>query len=320
MERHATNVTDYLKRNKYVGIIMIIVIAALVLMFFKNPKYFSVANILTIINSIPAPAILAFGFTFVLITGGIDLSCGYGVTLCIIVMGVALDNGASPIVGCLTALATGLAIGLVNGVLIVLTKIPPFIVTLATMSAAQGMVNLWFPTRVKVSEGVFHTIGYGKVFGGFPVSAILMIICFVIALLLLKKTKIGVYTYALGSNEKNARLSGINTGFYKAIVYVICGICMGLTGIILSSRVAVVQKTTGGNSLLMDVVTAAVLGGNRTGGEGGVVGTFIGIILLQMLSNAMVLLNVSGDGQDIVKGIMIISGLVLMNWMDKNRN
>ena len=317
MDNIANRVKNYLLTNKQIGVIAVVVICALLAMFIINPKYFSAGNIITIINSIPAPAILAFGFTFVLITGGIDLSCGYGVTLCIVVMGVALDKGVDPMAGCFIAVGTGVLIGVINGALIVVTKIPPFIVTLATMSACQGFINLWFPTRVKVTEGIFHTIGYGSVFGGFPVSAVFMLICLVIAVLILKRTKIGVYTYAIGSNEKNARLAGIHTGFYTAVAYVICGLCMGLAGIILSSRAGVVQKTTGGTSLLMDVVTAAVLGGNRKGGEGGVIGTFVGVVLLQMLSNAMVLLNVSGDGQDIVKGLLIIAGLVMMNQFEK---
>lgn len=317
MDNIVNRVKGYLQSNKQIGVISVVVVCALVVMFISNPKYFSSGNIITIINSIPAPAILAFGFTFVLITGGIDLSCGYGVTLCIIVMGVALDRGADPFMGSLIAIGTGLLLGMLNGMLIVITKIPPFIVTLATMSACQGCINLWFPTRVKVTEGIFESIGYGTVFGDFPISAVIMLVCLVIAVLLLRKTKIGIYTYAIGSNEKNAKLAGIRTGFYTATAYVICGLCMGLAGVILSSRAGVVQKTTGGTSLLMDVVTAAVLGGNRRGGEGGVIGTFVGVVLLQMLSNAMVLLNVSGDGQDIVKGMLIIAGLVMMNQFEK---
>ena len=300
--------------------ITVFVIALFIVIGFLRPGYYKAQNLLTIINSIPGRGILVLGFTFVLITGGIDLSVGYGMTLTIMILGVALEAGASPVVACLAAIGTGLAIGLINGTLIATTKIPPFVVTLATMEACQGLVNILFIPNIKLKQDLFKTIGYGTVLGKFPVSAVLLIVFFVIALLLLKNTKLGTYTFAIGSNKKNAGLAGVNVKLYEAMAYILSGLCMGLAGIVFCSRVATVQKTTGGQSVLMDVVTAAILGGNIGGGEGSVTGAIIGTILLQMLSSALVLFNVSGDGQNIIKGCLIIIGLIVMSILKKNQS
>lgn len=300
-----------------IAVLIVVVFTAIGIL---RPRYYNVRNLLTIINSIPGRGILVLGFTFVLITGGIDLSVGYGMTLTIMMMGVVLNAGGAPWIAALTAILTGLALGVLNGFLIVATKIPPFVVTLATMETCQGLVNILFIPNVKLKQPLFDTIGYGTVFGGFPVSALILIACFVVAMLVLKQTKVGVYTFAIGSNKKNARLAGVNVAFYEAAVYAISGLCMGIAGVIFSSRVATVQKTTGGNAVLMDVVTAAVLGGNVIAGEGSIVGSVIGVILLQMLSSALVLFNVSGDGQDIIKGALIIIGLVVMNTLKKRQS
>lgn len=300
-------------------IVILIVVAMFVTIGILQPGYYKTQNLLTIVNSIPGRGILALGFTFVLISGGIDLSVGYGMTLTIMMMGVALNAGLSALAACFIAILTGLAIGVINGLLITMTQIPPFIVTLATMEASQGLVNLLFIPNIKLKQSIFQTIGYGTV-GRFPVSALILVACFLLALLLLKHTKMGTYIYAIGSNKKNARVAGLNVRLYETLVYVISGLCMGISGIIFSSRVATIQKTTGGNGVLMDVVTAAVLGGNVVAGEGGILGSMIGIVLLQMLSSALVLFNVSGDIQDVIKGALIIVGLVIINVMKKHQS
>lgn len=301
-------------------LIAVLVIVLLMAIGILRPGYYKTQNLMTIINSVPGRGILVLGFTFVLITGGIDLSVGYGMTLTIMVLGVVLHAGGSPVVACLAAIGTGLVIGIINGVLISSTRIPPFVVTLATMEACQGLVNILFIPNIKLKQGVFKTIGYGTVFGGFPVSAVLLIIFFIVALLMLKNTKLGTYTFAIGSNKKNAKLAGVNVKLYEAMAYVLSGLCMGLAGIVFCSRVATVQKTTGGSSVLMDVVTAAVLGGNIGGGEGSVAGAIIGTILLQMLSSALLLFNVSGDGQNIIKGCLIIIGLIVVSVLKKDQS
>lgn len=300
-------------------IVILIVVAMFVTIGILQPAYYKPQNLLTIVNSIPGRGILAFGFTFVLISGGIDLSVGYGMTLTIMMMGVALNAGLSAFVACIIAILTGLAIGVINGLLITMTQIPPFIVTLATMEGCQGLVNLLFIPNIKLKQSIFQAIGYGTI-GNVPISVLIMVACFLLALLLLKHTKMGTYTYAIGSNKKNARVAGLNVRLYETLVYVISGLCMGISGIIFSSRVATIQKTTGGNGVLMDVVTAAVLGGNVVAGEGGILGSMIGIVLLQMLSSALVLFNVSGDIQDVIKGALIITGLVIINVMKKHQS
>lgn len=304
-----------LLREKKKSILMIgAAVVILAVIQCVNPKFLSEGNLLTVINSIPAPSIVAFGFTLILITGGIDLSCGYGLTVCIMMLGQGLDAGLAPWLSALMAILTGAVLGAVNGFLIVKTKITPFIVTLATMSACQALLNLLYPGgRVTLDDELFTTIGFGDV-GGIPITFLIAMAIFVLFLLILKKTKLGTYAYAIGSNEKNAAVAGINIGKYKFIIYVIGGICVGIGALILSSRVGIVQKTSGGISTMMDVVTAVVLGGTSTaGGEGGVAGTLAGVAVLQLLTSALVLFNVPSAGQDIVKGLLIILGMIAMS-------
>jgi len=304
-------------------IIWTIVLAAAVLIAVQaaNPKFLSSGNLLTVLNSIPSTAIIAFGFTLILLTGGIDLSCGYGLTLCIMTLGRGVAAGYDPVVCMLIGIGTGAVLGALNGFLIIKTKITPFIVTLATMSACQGLLNLLYPEgRVVLDNELFATIGFGTVGGGVPVTLVIMGVVFLIFLLILKRTKLGTYVYAIGANEKNAVVAGINVDLYKFFVYLIGGICVGLAALILSSRVGIIQKTSGGTSTMMDVITAVVLGGTSTaGGEGGLVGTLIGVVVLQLLTSALILFNVPAAGQDIAKGLLIIFALVIMGRMRNSK-
>lgn len=304
-------------------IIWTIVLAAAVLIAVQaaNPKFLSSGNLLTVLNSIPSTAIIAFGFTLILLTGGIDLSCGYGLTLCIMTLGRGVAAGYDPVACMLIGIGTGAVLGALNGFLIIKTKITPFIVTLATMSACQGLLNLLYPEgRVVLDNELFATIGFGTVGGGVPVTLVIMGVVFLIFLLILKRTKLGTYVYAIGANEKNAVVAGINVDLYKFFVYLIGGICVGLAALILSSRVGIIQKTSGGTSTMMDVITAVVLGGTSTaGGEGGLVGTLIGVVVLQLLTSALILFNVPAAGQDIAKGLLIIFALVIMGRMRNSK-
>ena len=304
-------------------IIWTIVLAAAVLIAVQaaNPKFLSSGNLLTVLNSIPSTAIIAFGFTLILLTGGIDLSCGYGLTLCIMTLGRGVAAGYDPVACMLIGIGTGAVLGALNGFLIIKTKITPFIVTLATMSACQGLLNLLYPEgRVALDNELFATIGFGTVGGGVPVTLVIMGVVFLIFLLILKRTKLGTYVYAIGANEKNAVVAGINVDLYKFFVYLIGGICVGLAALILSSRVGIIQKTSGGTSTMMDVITAVVLGGTSTaGGEGGLVGTLIGVVVLQLLTSALILFNVPAAGQDIAKGLLIIFALVIMGRMRNSK-
>lgn len=293
-------------------------VVAIVIIQLFNPKFLSAANLLTVLNSIPAPAVIAFSFTLVLLTGGIDLSCGYALTVCIMMMGRGVVAGYAPVVCMLMGLGTGVLIGAINGALVVNTKIPPFIVTLATMSACQGLLNLLFPGgRILLNADLFVTIGFGSI-SFIPVASIIMLFTYVVFMFILKRTKLGIYIYAIGSSKKNAQVSGIAVKGYTFIVYVIQGFCVGLGALILGSRVGIVQKTSGGTGTMMDVVTAVVLGGTSTeGGEGGVTGTLIGVIVLQLITSAMILFNIPAAGQDVVKGTIIIIALIVMNTLKR---
>ena len=305
-------------KRTIIGIALAAIVIAIVQL--NNPKFLSAANLLTVLNSIPAPAVIAFGFTLILLTGGIDLSCGYALTVCIMMMGRGVVAGYSPVVCMLLGIGTGMLIGAINGAIIISTKIPPFIVTLATMSACQGLLNLLFSGgRIMLNSDLFVTIGFGTVFS-VPVALIIMLFAYVVLMFVLKRTKLGVYIYAIGSSKKNSLVSGIAVKRYTFIVYIIQGFCVGLGAVILGSRVGIVQKTSGGNGTMMDVVTAVVLGGTSTqGGEGGLTGTVIGVIALQLITSAMILFNIPVAVQDVVKGAIIVIALIVMNTL-KGKN
>lgn len=306
--------------DKKTVIMAVIIIAVLVAVQIVNNNFLTPKNLLIILKSIPSTSIVAFGFTLILLTGGMDLSCGYMLTLCIIMMGRALQAGASPVVGMLVCILTGALCGVLNGALVVLTNITPFIVTLATMSVFQGLVNLLYPEqRITLNAKLFDTIAFGDVFG-IPITIIITAVIFILFLLMLNRTRLGRYTYAIGSNEKNAIVAGINIKKYKFMIYMISGICAGIGALILGSRVGVVQKTSGGVGVVMDVVTAVILGGTgMEGGEGTVVGTLTGVIVLQFFTSAMVLLNMPTAAQDVAKGLVIVVGMIFMRRMRRDK-
>ena len=296
------------------GILAALVVLCLVLGIFPGTsEYFvTVKNLFNVLRQISTNLLLACGMTMVIILGGIDLSVGSVIALSGVLAAGGVVRYNLPIVpAMLLGVLIGIIFGLFNGFVISKTTIPPFIVTLATMNIARGLAGVYTggsPVRVVTKE--WQWIGAGYVVG-VPVPVIIMIIVFIISLLIINRTKMGRYIYAVGGNNLAATYSGINVSTVKFFVYTYSGIMAGLAGIILASRMYSGQPTAG-EGAEMDAIAAVVVGGtSMAGGSGKLGGTLIGALIIGILNNGLNLMNVNSFWQTVVKGIVILLAVTI---------
>jgi ribose transport system permease protein len=276
-----------------------------------TPHFLTISNLLNIAEQATIIAIVAVGMTFVIITGGIDLSVGSVLALAGVVMASALQRGLPLPLGLIVGLAVGLLGGLVNGLLITIGRLPPFIATLGMMSVARGTALMYTEGRpISGFSESFRLFATGEVLR-IPVPVIVMVGVYVIAHFVLGRTKLGRYTYAIGGNEEAALLSGINVRVYKTMVYGLAGMLSGLAAILLTARLNSAQPIAG-MMYELDAIAATVIGGTSLlGGEGTVVGTLIGALIMAVLRNGLNLLGVSSFIQQIVIGSVIIVAVLI---------
>ena len=282
-----------------------------------TPHFFTVSNLLNVAEQAAIIAIVAVGMTFVIITGGIDLSVGSVLAFAGVVMASVLHAGAPVPLALLVALGTGLFCGLLNGALITVGRLPPFIATLGMMSVARGTALMFTEGRpVSGFSGGFRSLATGEVLG-IPVSVVIMVGVYSVAHVVLTRTKLGRYTYAIGGNEEAALLSGVNVRFYKAAVYGISGMLSGLAAVILTARLNSAQPIAG-MMYELDAIAATVIGGTSLlGGEGTVVGTLIGALIMAVLRNGLNILGVSSFVQQVVIGSVIIAAVLIDMWLKR---
>lgn len=276
-----------------------------------SSDFLTISNIFNVLRQISINALIAFGMTFVILTGGIDLSVGAILALSSAITAGLMVGGMDTFLAVLIGLLIGAGLGAVNGFLIYKGKVAPFIATLATMTVFRGLTLVY--TEGKPVTGLnqdFAMLGKGF-FLEIPMPIIWMLISFAILYVILKHTTFGRHVYALGSNEEATRLSGIHTGKVKIFVYSISGLLAALSGIILTSRLNSAQPTAG-TSYELDAIAAVVLGGTSlSGGKGWIVGTLIGAMIIGVLDNGLNLLNVSSFYQLVVKGGVILLAVLL---------
>ncbi|GGB93721.1 ABC transporter permease [Dyadobacter sediminis] len=308
----------FLKSGRY-GIFLAFAIICIVLAL-STPRFFTVPNLMIIGTQVSINALLAFGVTFVIITGGIDLSLGSMVAVTGVVAATFAHPDTYPLaVPLLAGLGAGLLFGAFNGFVVTKSKVPPFIVTLGTMTIGRGLALILSKGRpVSNLSDPFNFIGGGNVFG-IPFPIIILIIAFLVCSVILNKTILGRYMYAVGGNEPAARASGIGVNRVKMWVYTICGILSALGGILLTSRITTGQPNAGAGFEL-DAIAAAIIGGTSTsGGTGTMTGTLIGALLIGVISNSLDLLNVTSYYQQVVMGVIIIGAVVLDSAGKKER-
>lgn len=277
-----------------------------------TPNFLTWSNLMNVVTQVSINALLAFGVTFVIITGGIDLSLGSMVAVAGVVAASFAHPDTYPIaVPIFMGLLAGVVMGAFNGFVITRSNVPPFIVTLGTMTIGRGLALILSKGRpISNLSDSFNFIGGGQLLG-IPMPIFILIVLFVICAVLLNKTVLGRYMYAIGGNEQAARASGIPLNKIKMTVYTLCGGLAGLAGILLTSRITTGQPNAGAGFEL-DAIAAAIIGGTSTsGGTGTMAGALIGALLIGVISNGLDLLNVTSYYQQVVMGVIIIGAVVL---------
>lgn len=285
------------------GLLLIIFI---IMSIARPSTFFTAENMFNILKQVSLVTIIAVGQTFIMISGGIDLSVGYALGLSGIIMAKLFSLGVNPYVAILAGILTGVLVGLINGLLITRLNLPPFIVTLGMANIAMGVI--YVITRgfsISVSDPLVRALGNGY-FGPIPIMSIIMIAIVILGVYMLTSTTFGSKVRAIGGNELAASLSGINVKKYKVFVYSLAGLFSGIAGIIMVGRLNAGNPNSGMN-FDMDSIAATIVGGTSlAGGVGTVFGTLLGALLLGVIRNSLVLLNISMYWQTVVAGVIII--------------
>jgi ribose/xylose/arabinose/galactoside ABC-type transport system permease subunit len=281
------------------------------ILWILTPHFLTVSNLLNIAEQTSINAIVAVGMTFVIISGGIDLSVGSIVALAGVVLGTALKSGEPLAIALVLALGVGFVCGLVNGALISWGGLPPFIVTLGTMSIARGAALLYTEGRpVSGFDESLRVLATGRV-GFLPAPVIVMAVVYLIAHFVLTRTIFGRYVYAIGGNEEATRLSGVPIRFHKTMIYGVSGLMSATAAVILTARLNSAQPIAG-MMYELDAIAATVIGGTSLmGGEGSLGGTLVGALIMGVLRNGLNLLGVSSFLQQIVIGGVIVVAVLL---------
>ncbi len=314
MEAVLTKVKGNRKINIQKAMPLIILLVLLLVLSLLNRDFLSLQTFVNLMQQVSAVGVVAIGAMFVIISGGIDFTAGYGLAMIGMAAGVVYSQSifqGSVIAMVITFIGAGAILGLINGVLIAKLKILPFVATLAMMSLAQGMsLMIGGGTMIMLSDSPILFIGQGKLGGLFPTSFLIFLLICITADIILKKTKLGVYTYALGGNEDAAWYTGIKVDQYKILVYIVAGICTGIASLLTVSKIAMATPSIYGTTLI-DAIAATCIGGtSMSGGKGTVFGTFIGSIIIVLISTALTYLKIPAEMQDVFKGAVILLAVV----------
>lgn len=282
-----------------------------VILSLLSGSFLTVSNLLNIARQVSINAVIAAGMTFVILTGGIDLSVGSVLAFSGAVIAGLLAAGRPLLVGIGAGLAVGAALGLLNGIVITRGRVQPFIATLGMLTIGRGLTLVYTDGRpITGLPDAFVWLGAGEVWR-IPVPVIIMILVFLASYMILAQTVVGRYVYAIGGNEEAARLSGVNVTAHKTLVYVISGILSAASAVILTARLNSAQPTAG-VGFELDAIAAVVLGGTTlAGGEGSIGGTLLGAFIIGVINNGLNLLNVNPFYQQVVKGAVILLAVLL---------
>jgi ribose transport system permease protein len=285
--------------------------ALCLLLWTLTPHFLTLSNLLNVLEQTAINAIIAAGMTFVIISGGIDLSVGSLVALAGVVLAGALQAGVPGPLAILAALGTGFGFGLLNGVAITWGRLPPFIATLGMMSVARGCALLFTEGRpISGFDPGFRAIANARI-AGIPSPVLITVAVYLIGAFVLSETRFGRYVYSIGGNEEATRLSGVNVRMYKMLVYGVSGLASATAAVLLTARLNSAQPIAG-IMYELDAIAATVIGGTSLmGGEGGLSGTIIGALIMGVLRNGLNLLGVSSFVQQIVIGLVIVFAVLI---------
>jgi ribose/xylose/arabinose/galactoside ABC-type transport system permease subunit len=291
--------------------IFIIIIGFIIVVSILNPAFLTLTNLTNLLIQATVISIISFGMTYVIISGGIDLSVGSIVAFAGMVLGMALRANFPLILAILLCLLIGGICGFVNGILVSIGKVPPFVATLGMMSMARGLSLLIVGGRsISGFKRSFLFIANGEIIG-IPLPILIMVIAFLAAMVILRLTIWGQYIYAIGGNIQAARLAGIRVGHYLTGAYVVSGLFAGLASTILTARLDSAQPVVG-TLYELDSIAAAVIGGaSLMGGKGSMEGTIVGSLALALLKNGLSIVNVSSYIQQILIGVIVVMAVLI---------
>lgn len=289
------------------NLIIVAFIAICLFLTIMSPRFLTVKNLLNVLIQSTTMGVVAVGMTFVIVTGGIDLSVGSVVALGAALGAGAMRSGVPFGISIILIIGIGTLFGLIQGFLISYVKMPAFIATLGGMSIGRGIMMVYLQGRT--ISGVpleFQFLGNGYIFGVIPCAVVILIIVFAIGYYVLRYTAFGRAVYALGGNREATELSGINIKRIETLTYAISGMAAGLGAVVLTARLGSAVPTAG-EGLEMEAISAVVIGGaSLSGGRGSVMGTLVGILLLGVLNNGMNLLNIDPFYDGVVQGAVIL--------------
>ena len=299
----------YSKFGPMIGLFVLILAVS-----FMSPVFLTPSNLTNLLRQVSVNALIAFGMTFVILLGAIDLSVGSVLAFSSAVMASLVINDVSYFFAFVFAILVGAGLGMMNGMIITYGKVAPFIVTLATMTVFRGATFI-FTNGIPISgisrnDNLFQFIGRESILG-IPFPVIIMLIIFLMLFVLLHKTPFGRKVYAVGGNEKAANVVGVKIYRIKILVFTLSGALAALAGIIITSRLGSAQPNAG-LSYELDAIAAVVLGGTSlSGGKGRMFGTLIGILIIGVLNNGLNILGVSSFYQEVAKGAVILVAVLL---------
>lgn len=317
-------INRFLSKHMLVVILLILIIC----ISFAHKSFLTTSNILNILRTMSMKGIIAFGMTFVIIAGEIDLSIGSTIGISGVIVGViagklsesyGMSLEFATILGILVALFAGIIIGTFNGFLLTKFKMPSFIITLGMMKLIYGVAAVLAKGFPVTSLGAWYTeLGAGTAFGIIPIPAILFTVIFIISFVLLGYTGFGRSVYAVGGNAEAARLSGLNIRKTRFFIMIIVQVCSVIAGVLVSSQV-MSGSFTFGQGWEMTVISSVIIGGaSLSGGKGKIIGTLIGLAFLGVIQNAMTLIGVDNYIQYIVEGALVLIA-VLFNTLQSKK-
>lgn len=309
------------KINRQLFGLIVFILILMTGMTIASDHFLSASNLLNVLQQSTFIMILAFGMTFVLAMGGIDLSVGSVLGISGGMTAWLLNKNVNIVIAITAGVLLGLALGIVNGLVITKIKITPFIATLAMLSVARGALYVWtnaIPFRNYMKQG-FEFIGQGRILTiKFPI--IMAIIVFLVLLFVFRKTKFGRHVVALGSSEESVRISGLSVSQIRIKVYALSGLCAGIAGVMLASRLTTVHPEMG-KGYELEAIAAAVIGGTSlSGGKGSLFGTVLGSLILYLIKNGMNILDINPFWETIVIGVIILIAVSLEHLGVKRQN
>ncbi|HEY4926376.1 MAG TPA: ABC transporter permease [Roseiarcus sp.] len=297
-----------------------ILIVALAILGLFNDRFLTVDNLLNQGRLMTEVGIIALPMTFIIITGGIDLSVGSVVGLCAIMLGYSWKNFGFPLpLAIVFSLGVGAAAGFVNGLLITRVRVPPLIMTIATLALYRGLAEgVSQAHSVRNYPEWFFFVGQGELFG-VPTQLWILLVGIIVAGIALDRTTFGRSLYAIGNNETAARFSGLPVDRVKLLIYTLSGLAAGVSAWVLVSRVTTTRSDMG-IGYELDVIAAVVLGGTSIfGGAGTIWGTVVGLVMIQLLKNGLALTGVKGDATIIVIGVVLIASTLIASSLQRRR-